>query len=181
MKMPKILATAAFITSLTTSIALAAPQITVPNTAVQQRQSDTAVKDEKQCGKKEHKGTREKVDCQQDPVKSLESKKERIQSKLKEGKITKEKADEITVRIEARIKTIQEFNKLTLQQKKNKLTDNVKMSMDRKVREGKLPQDKANELLKEYTDKISQWDGSGYPKFVKKALEGREHKKTDEK
>lgn len=102
---------------------------------------------------------------QKDPIKALQNRKEEIQSLQKDGKITKEKADEITARIDAKIKQIEEFNKLTLEQKKAKLIKNCSTRLDRLVKEGKLEQAKADEILKQYTDKISNWDGTGYPGF----------------
>lgn len=107
---------------------------------------------------------------QKDPIKALESKKEKIQKLLKEGKITKEKADAITAKIDAKIKEIQEFNKLPLKQKKEKLISNFKASIERKVKEGKLSQDKADELIKKFNEKVQKWDGSGYPRFFKKGF-----------
>jgi lipoate-protein ligase A len=92
----------------------------------------------------------------------------RIRAKLKEGKITKEKADKITAKIDSRIEKIQQFNSLTTQQKKDKLIGDFKASLDEKVKAGRLTQEMADELLKKYTDKVNQWDGSGYPKFARK-------------
>lgn len=108
-----------------------------------------------------------------DPVKALENKKEKIQSMLKEGKITKEKADAITARINVRIHEINEFNKLTIQQKKTKLINDFRTSVENKVKEGKLTKEKANVMLKDYSDKLNKWDGSGYPKVHGKGFKGK--------
>jgi tRNA A37 N6-isopentenylltransferase MiaA len=102
---------------------------------------------------------------QKDPIKALQNRKEEIQSLLKDGKISKEKAEEITTRIDAKIKRIEEFNKLTLEQKRAKLIKNCSTRLDRLVKEGKLEQAKADEILKQYTDEITNWDGTGYPGF----------------
>jgi hypothetical protein len=41
--------------------------------------------------------------------------------------------------------------------------------MYKTVSEGRLTRDKADELIKNYTEKVIQWDGKGYPpKFGKK-------------
>lgn len=158
MKLAKTLATAAVITSLTATIAFAAPDHTPSSLTTQQQKTDTV--------EKEFKG-------QQDPIKALESKKEKIQAKLKDGKITKEKADRITAKIDAKIKEIQEFNRLTLQQKKDKLIRDFKAFANKRVKDGKLTQDEADKLIKSYTDKVNQWDGNGYPKFGKRGFGGK--------
>ncbi len=122
-------------------------------------------------------------DFSKDPVKALESKKERIQSRLKEGKISKEKADAITARIDAKIKEVNEFNKLTPPQKKAKLINDFKTSMERRVKEGKLTRENADTILKDFTEKVNQWDGNGYPKFHGKGFKGKDghHGKDSEK
>ncbi|MCR4434934.1 MAG: hypothetical protein QHH06_05315 [Clostridiales bacterium] len=122
--------------------------------------------------KKENAEKNLKGECggnrQKDPLQALQDKKERVQSLLKEGKITKEKADAIIAKIDLKIKNIKEFNSLTLPQKKDRLKSNFKASMDKKVKDGKLTQDKANELIKDFNEKVEKWDGSGYPEFCGK-------------
>ncbi len=84
---------------------------------------------------------------------------------LKEGKINKEKADEKITRINSKINEIQEFNKLTPEQKKDRLINNFKASIENRVKEGKLERKQADELLKKFLKKIGSWDGNGYPDF----------------
>jgi len=103
----------------------------------------------------------------EDPVKALERKKEKIQSLLKEGKISKEKADALISKIDEKIKKIEEFNKLPLEQKKEKLISKFKSYTERKVKEGKLTREKADELIKDFTERIQKWDGKGYPDLGK--------------
>lgn len=103
-----------------------------------------------------------------DPIKALQNRKEKIQSLLKDGKITKEKADKMTARIDSKIKEIQDFNKLTLPQKKDKLINDFKASVEKRVKEGKIDKAKADTLVKEFIEKINKWDGNGYPKFHQK-------------
>lgn len=181
MKAVKILATAAIITSLSLNVAFAEPGITVPNAKTQQQQIGTFEKDKDRLGKKDFKKSKDKFSSDQDPIKALEHKKERVQVKLKEGKITKEKANEIIARIDARIKKIQDFNKLTLQQKKDKLISDFKAHMDKKVKGGKLSRDKADELIKMHTEKVNQWDGNGYPKFFKRDCNKKNNNKRNGK
>lgn len=100
-----------------------------------------------------------------DPIKVLESRKEKIQTMLKEGKITKEKADAITARINAKISEIQEFNKLTVKQKKEKLMSDFKAHAEKKIEKGKITREKADAMLREFAEKIEKWDGNGYPSF----------------
>ena len=165
MRTIKVLAVVALIISLSANVAFAAPGT---NTTTQQQQTDTVKKDKKEIRKK-----KEGSDGQQDPIKALENKKERVRALLKEGKIEKEKADKITAGIDARIKKIREFNSLNLQQKKDRLISNYKAFIEKRVKSGDLSQDKATDMIAKYTDKVSQWDGAGYPWFVKKGLCGK--------
>jgi lipoate-protein ligase A len=160
MKIAKCLVTAALFASLTTASGAA---FTIPDSVhlSTTTQSQQIINTERR---------------QEDPIKALENKKEQIQSRLKEGKITTEKADAITARIDTKIREIQEFNKLSVPQKKDKLIREFKARMDKKVSEGRLTQDKADELIKNYTEKVNQWDGQGYPKFGKKGCFGKKHK-----
>lgn len=103
--------------------------------------------------------------CVKDPIKMLEEKKAEIQEKLKEGKITKEKADELTIKIDERIKEIKEFDKLTTEQKKEKLIKKFDEVMDKKIKEGRITKEEAEILKKEFNEKIKNWDGKGYPRF----------------
>ncbi len=97
-----------------------------------------------------------------DPVKLLESRKEKIQAQLKDGKITKEQADKELAAIDAQIKQINDFNALTLDQKKQKLIDDFKANIEKQVTAGKLTREKADQMIKNYTDKMSKWDGKGF-------------------
>lgn len=162
MKLIKILIAGAMIASFTATAAFAAPGgAPAPSSAQQQAHHE----------KKE-------FSTQEDPVKLLESKKARIQDKLKEGKIPQEKADLITKKIDARIQKVKEFDKLSVQQKKDMLKSDFKASLDKRVKEGKVDQGKADELFKKFTDKVNQWDGKGYPRFFSKGLSGKGcHKK----
>lgn len=111
-----------------------------------------------------------------DPVEMLKARKEKIRKLLEEGTITKEKADFINGKIDAAMKEIQDFNALPLDQKKEKLLTRLKESMGQKVKNGKLTQDKADEMINGFSKEIEQWDGKGYPTFFKKAL--RQHSKN---
>ena len=163
MKRSRTIATATIIGSLVTTVAFAAPNITFPAAAARLDRPETVSTDAIK-----YKGT--KLKGQTDPIKALEMRKEQVKQQLKEGKITKEKADEIITKIDARIKEIQEFNNMTLQQKRDSLIRRFKTSLEQKVREGKLSQDKANQLIKDYTDKVNNWDGNDYPYFLRKGL-----------
>lgn len=110
-----------------------------------------------------------------DPIGALESKKAEVQILLKEGKITKDNADKMTKRIDAKIAEIKEFNKLTLQQKKDRLIKDCKNRLDLLVKDGKIDRKKADGILKSYTEKIRQWDGTGYPKYFEKCMKGKKH------
>lgn len=126
--------------------------------------------------KKDH--AKKHDEFRKDPIKALENRKAEIQSLVKEGKLTKEKADEITARLDSKIKEIQDFNKLTLQQKKDKLIKDCRTSLDRLIKEGKMDKAKADTIFEEYLNKVKNWDGNGYPHFRPKCFGGK-HKKFD--
>lgn len=166
MKFPKILLTVAAITCISSSTIFAAPAASPqPGGSTNQEKSDTLKKDKEYPKRREVK----------DPIKNLETRKEKIQTLLKEGKISKEKADELTAKVDARIKEINEFNKLTLAQKKERLTTNLKASLAEKVKEGELTQADADKVLEKFTKKIENWDGKGYPKFHGKGFKQKKH------
>jgi polyhydroxyalkanoate synthesis regulator phasin len=140
-----------------TPLSLAARETTNVSLELQQRKEDVY-------GKKEHK--EKKFEFRQgNPISSLEKKKEEIQSLVKEGKLTKEKAAEITSRIDARIKSFKEFDKLSLTEKKKKLKENFSSHLEKGVKDGRITKEKMNEVLDEFNKKIDNWDGKGYPKF----------------
>lgn len=158
MKVLKLLAFVTAITFLTATTAFAAP--------VQGTEKDLVIGDKK-C-----------ADFDKDPVKALECRKAKVQSLLKEGKITKEEAAEKTARIDARIAKINEFNKLTLPQKKTKLMEEFKASVNNKVKDGRITREKADTITREFNEMITNWDGNGYPWLQGKWFKhGRHHRK----
>lgn len=167
MNISKLLSTVVVIISLTTTTAFATIDTPVSNGSTQNH----IVTEPKQDIKKDFKQKHDEFN--KDPIKALENRKVKIQSLLKEGKITKEKADKKTARIDSKIKEIQTFNKLTLQQKKDKLINDCKTSVEKLVKEGKLDRTKADTILKNHTEKINKWDGNGYPQFHSKRSKGK--------
>jgi len=167
MRFTKILAAAISVTFLTAFTAFAAPGVEGALNAEIPRQKSEPAK--QKCD-----------DFEKDPIKVLQSKKEKVQSLYKEGKISKEKADAIIARIDSKIKEIREFDSLNLQQKKDKLINDFKASIDKRVKEGKLTKEKADTIVKDFTDKITKWDGNGYPQFHGKWFKGKgKHHSTD--
>lgn len=152
---------------LAAPVAAAPESVGAPDGNKLQPQVKTEDKEHKDWGKKEFKKI-SPSSKELDPVKALQARKEKVQEYLKEGKITKDKADAINAKIDSKIKAIQEFNKLTLPQKKDKLKSDIKAAVEKKVKDGKLTQDKANEVIKEYNEKVENWDGTGRPPFFKK-------------
>lgn len=112
-----------------------------------------------------------------DPIKMLEQRKANVRQELSEGKITKEEADNKIARIDKKIKDIQEFNKLPLKEKKEKLINSFTARVDKKVQEGELTRDNADKMISKFKAKVEKWDGNGYP-FHFKGLKGekRGHK-----
>lgn len=113
---------------------------------------------------KEHRGGKLEF-RNENPVNALEKKKQHIQSLVKEGKLTKEKADKIISRIDSRIKAVKEFDKLTLTEKKQKLKDTLRSNLEKRQRAGRLTREKMDEIISEFDKKIDAWDGKGYPGF----------------
>ena len=156
MRFLKLFVFAAAITFLTAVTAFAAP--------TQGTERDSVI------------GNKKCADFDKDPVKALECRKAKIQSMLKAGEITKEEAAEKTARIDARIAKINEFNKLTLPQKKAKLIEDFKASVNNKVKDGRITQEKADTLTREFNEMIGNWDGNGYPWLQGKWFKhGRHH------
>lgn len=119
---------------------------------------------------KDDKGSCEKC---KDPLQILQHRKELVQKALEEGKITKQEADAITARIDEKIKEIEEFNKLDLPQKKEKLMSKFKAFVEQGVKEGKITEEKKEELIRQFTEKLEKWDGNGYPLIRWKVIESR--------
>lgn len=107
-----------------------------------------------------------------DPIQRLEKMKSDIQQKLTSSKITKEKADKAIERIDKKIKEIQDFNKLTTPQKKDKLLNDFTAAMKDKVKNGKIDQTKADKAIADFKTKLDQWDGSGMPFLKAKGFKG---------
>jgi tRNA A37 N6-isopentenylltransferase MiaA len=110
---------------------------------------------------------------EKDPIKMLENKKVQIQMLLKDGKITQEQANQRIVEIDKKIKVINEFNSLTLEQKKAKLQSEIKTRLDQDVKDGRLTQAQVDQRLKDLNDKLAKWDGTGYPGFGLKGGKGK--------
>ena len=174
MKITKILFTAAVTASLFTTVAFATPTPSKPTNQVRTEQSSMHNKKDKNLHLNHKKCRNGKCTPEfKDPIKFLENRKETILKLEKEGKISKDEADTKIKKIDSKIKGIEEFNKLPVQQKREKIIGKFKEVMARQVKEGKLSQEKADELISEYTKKIQEWDGNGMPEFY--------HKKHDKK
>lgn len=65
---------------------------------------------------------------------------------------------------------IEDFNNMTLDQKKQTLINDFTNIVNNQVKNGKITQEKANTLIKNFTDKVNKWDGNGYPQFVVRYL-----------
>ena len=58
-------------------------------------------------------------------------------------------------KIDAKIKEIESFNKLSVKQKKEKLISDFKLRVEQKVTEGKLDRAKADTLIKDFTEETN--------------------------
>jgi len=174
MKFVKITAVAIAVVLLTPAVAFAAPGTNVSPDGVNPLRKYDLTKERDRQGKDRDYRQRW-VEFENDPIKILRERKEKVRSLVEKGKITKERADEINARIDARIKAVDEFNKLPLQQKRGKLIDEFRLKVETGVKEGRLTKEKADALLKEFSDKIAKWDGKGYPRFLLKTWKHKEN------
>lgn len=166
MKLIRILIVMVLTSGLFAFSAIAAPNSTnSPDNGTQQQKEGAFHKGRKTGCEKKYKDKCGDFKKCKDPIKSLEMKKQKIRKMQEENKITKEKADEIISKIDTRIKEIEEFNKLPLDQKKAKLLERFKKSVDKRVEKGRITPEEADKMIREYTEKIEKWDGNGYPRL----------------
>ncbi len=151
MKIKEILASAALILALTGTTAFAMPKDPPRN------ENDNA---------KQHNRYRQNhhADACKDPIKRLEAKKEKVERLLKEGKLTKEQANDILKRIDDRIAEVKEFQKLPLEQKKEKVLNDLRTQTNQFVKDGKMTQEEADKMMKKAKEKLENWDGKGFPR-----------------
>ncbi|MCX7709518.1 MAG: hypothetical protein N2484_06675 [Clostridia bacterium] len=116
-----------------------------------------------------------------DPAQLLEKRKADIQQRVKDGKLTQTEADKAIAQVEAKVKEMQEFNSLTLEQKREKLLNDFTASISQRVKDGKLTQAEADKNIAEFKTKLSNWDGSGRMPFHRKGFDGRGHFQKGEK
>ncbi len=156
MKIRQLAASTAIILGLTTSTVFATPGEATP-------------KNEEHQIRQKH-GHRDHAKFEKDPIKALECKKERVLKLYQDGKLTKEKADEIVAKIDNKILEIKDFQKLPLDQKKEKLLKDCETRLNEMVKNGKMDQKTAEDKFKDYVEKINSWDGTGYPRFHGKRM-----------
>lgn len=165
MKISNILLTCAVAANLFSTVVFAEPTKSTPTSPanIEQKNTDAPRKNDFT-----HKHKHMKDDMGKDPVSVLENKKKNITELYKEGKISKEDADKITRKIDERIKAVKEFNKLTVEQKREVLISKYKLMMALRVKEGKITQEKADEKIANFSKEIQNWDGNGFPEFMHK-------------
>ena len=112
--------------------------------------------------------------CHKDPLKRLEERKEKIQQDLKDGKITKEKADELSSKIDQRIAKINEFNSLTLPEKKQHLTKKFNSYIEKQVKDGRITKEEGENMLSDFSKQLENWDGKEPPKLIHKMKKEKE-------
>ncbi len=121
MKFIKNFVAAALVTCLTATASFAAvqPSARPDGDMAPQQTIDRGLKEKKDFDI--FSGFKKERDGQKDPVKILEGMKKKLQKKVRSGEITKEKADEITRKIDEKIREIRELDKLPLEEKKDRL------------------------------------------------------------
>lgn len=112
--------------------------------------------------------------CNKDPLKRLEERKESIQKDLKEGRITKEKAEELTKKIDERIVKVKEFNSLTLPQKKEHLSKNFSSHLEKQIKDGRITKEEGEKIQADFNKQLESWDGKEPPKFMHKIKKHRD-------
>ncbi|WP_434564408.1 hypothetical protein PQ690_09675 [Thermoanaerobacterium thermosaccharolyticum] len=152
-KSKKIIATAVISTVLLSSIAFADTTI-VPS----QSSSNVSTSQSAKTSKKA------------DPIQLLENLKAKIEEKYSQGKISQNQENNIITKINSAEQKIENFNNMTLDQKKQTLIDYFTTIVNNQVKNDKITQDKANILIKNFTDNVNKWDGTGYPPVVMKYL-----------
>ncbi|MGF7400102.1 hypothetical protein PQ744_06725 [Thermoanaerobacterium thermosaccharolyticum] len=152
-KSKKIIATAVISTVLLSSIAFADTTI-VPS----QSSSNVSTSQSARTSKKA------------DPIQLLENLKAKIEEKFSQGKISQNQENNIITKINSAEQKIENFNNMTLDQKKQTLIDYFTTIVNNQVKNDKITQDKANILIKNFTDNVNKWDGTGYPPVVMKYL-----------
>lgn len=162
MKKIQILITIAFVISIISSSVYA----TEPKIGTEQNGTENNGKVEQKTKIFKEQDSNEKH--RKDPLERLEERKENIQKEYKEGKITKEKADELTKKIDKHITKIKEFNSLTLPQKKEHLLDKVKSRIELEVKAGKLTKEEGEKKLKEFSKELENWNGKQFPRSMKR-------------
>lgn len=103
-----------------------------------------------------------------DPIAALKEARKKVEEMKKQGKISKEKADELIKQIDEKIRKIEEFNRLPLEQRKEMLIEHYKNKIAEKVNQGKLTQEHADELIRNFTEKVKEWDGKSFIEFHSK-------------
>ncbi len=165
MKKLQILVTIAFIISIMSFTAFAETPATGAESNSQLENNKEILKGDK--GDKGGKG--DKCDkCRKDPIKRLEERKERVRKDFTEGKITKEEADKITKKLDEHITKINEFNSLSLPEKKEHLSKKFNTHLDNQITEGKLTKEEGAKLLEEFNKDLKDWDGKQPPRFMHK-------------
>jgi hypothetical protein len=156
LKKLQILITIAFVISIISSSVYA----TQPNNGLEQNGAvEKSTEIHKEHDRQFEKGER-------DPLKRMENKKESIQKEYKEGKLTKEKADELTKKIDKRIEKIKEFNSLSLPQKKEQLSLKVKSRIEQDVKNNKITKEEGEKIFKAFSEELENWDGKEFPGFM---------------
>jgi len=167
-KFRKIVIATALMAALSSVSVFAAPNsVALKESTIAQQKNQIEQKREGERSK--HKSNENGSETQIDPIQKLRDKKAKVKELLDAGKITKEEADDLNAKIDARIKEIEEFNKLTVEQKREKLKKGFKEKIDKKVKEGKISKKDADEIIKRFNEKIDEWDGTGYPGFMYKS------------
>lgn len=102
-------------------------------------------------------------DDSKEPLERLKKRKEMITQLQKEGKITKEEADKKIAKIDERIKEVEKFNAMTIEQKKQYLKEKAKKSLNKMAEEGKIAKSDIDKMYVQIAQEIDNWDGYGCP------------------
>ncbi|MFZ5989635.1 MAG: hypothetical protein ACOYWZ_21265 [Bacillota bacterium] len=100
-----------------------------------------------------------------DPIKDLQTLRKEVQEDYKQGNISKDELDLALTKIDRKLNAVKEFNKLSLEQKKDRLINEFTKAVNRKVQEGKISENDMEKIISVFTEKVNAWDGKGYPTF----------------
>lgn len=115
------------------------------------------------------------------PIKELQTLKKEIQKDYKQGNLSKDELDFALTKIDRKLNSIKEFNKLSLEEKKARLIDDFTKAVNINVQGGKISENDMEKIISTFTEQVNSWDGKGYPEFFYKGITALKEKMPNHK